>query len=39
MVAHTTYWRDWKDPRVHLFLLLGSILLIFISVNNKIPTE
>lgn len=33
-----TYWRDWKDPRVHLFLLAGSLLLICISVYNKTPT-
>jgi len=39
MGDHTTYWTDWKDPRVHLFLLVGSLLLIFISVSNKTPTE
>ncbi len=38
MAAGGGYWKDWKDPRVHLFLLLGSLLLIFISVYNKTPT-
>jgi len=39
MFVHAPYWKDWKDPRVHLFLLIGSLLLIYISVRNKAPTE